>query len=155
MQGIDLGGVTELRELRDRLCEEAARVRRETTDGWVRGWNLDYAALEGAPIAASTIDEALGGVPAMLYFFDVHTALANTAALQRAGITGAHSFEDTSEVVLDASGAPTGELREESAWAVSYTHLGVYKRQARDRAQSTGADAACLSASQRGVADRP
>ena len=129
VQGIDLGGVTELRELRDRLCAEAARVRRETTDGWVRGWNLDYAALEGAPIAASTIDEALGGVPAMLYFFDVHTALVNTAALQRAGITGAHSFEDTSEVVLDASGAPTGELREESAWALVLKHIPQLSRE--------------------------
>ncbi len=129
VQGIDLGGVTELRELRDRLRAEAARVRRETTDGWVRGWNLDYAALEGAPIAASTIDEALGDVPAMLYFFDVHTALVNTAALQRAGITGGYSFEDTSEVVLDAAGAPTGELREESAWALVLQHIPQLSRE--------------------------
>lgn len=129
VQGIDLGGVTELRELRDRLRAEAARVRRETTDGWVRGWNLDYAALEGAPIAASTIDEALGDVPAMLYFFDVHTALVNTAALQRAGITGGYTFDDTSEVVLDASGKPTGELREESAWALVLAHMPQLSRE--------------------------
>lgn len=137
VQGIDLGGVTELCELLDRLRAEAAKVRRDTTDGWVRGWNLDYAAFEGAPLAASVIDEALGGVPAMLYFFDVHTALVNTAALQRAGVTGGHTFEDTSEVVLDASGKPTGELREESAWALVLAHIPqLSKEETLDTARS-------------------
>lgn len=117
VQGVDLGGLTDLRIVLDRLREEAARVRRDTVGGWVRAWNLDYAAFEGARIAAATIDEALGDVPALLYFFDVHTALVNTAGLAAAGITGARTFEDTSEIVVDADGRPTGELREESAYA--------------------------------------
>ncbi|KKI20589.1 amidohydrolase [Leucobacter sp. Ag1] len=117
VQGVDLGGLTDLRIVLDRLREEAARVRRDTVGGWVRAWNLDYAAFEGTRIAAATIDEALGDVPALLYFFDVHTALVNTAGLAAAGITGARTFEDTSEVVVDADGRPTGELREESAYA--------------------------------------
>lgn len=117
VQGVDLGGLTDLRTVLDRLREEAARVRRETVGGWVRAWNLDYAAFEGARIAASTIDEALGDVPALLYFFDVHTALVNSAGLAAAGITGARTFDDTSEIVVDADGRPTGELREESAYA--------------------------------------
>ena len=117
VQGVDLGGLTDLRIVLDRLREEAARVRRDTVGGWVRAWNLDYAAFEGARIAAATIDEALGDVPALLYFFDVHTALVNTAGLAAAGITGARTFDDTSEIVVDADGRPTGELREESAYA--------------------------------------
>ena len=117
VQGVDLGGLTDLRIVLDRLREEAVRVRRDTVGGWVRAWNLDYAAFEGARIAAATIDEALGDVPALLYFFDVHTALVNTAGLAAAGITGARTFDDTSEIVIDADGRPTGELREESAYA--------------------------------------
>ena len=123
VQGIDLSEATGLRDMLDRLRAEAARVKRETTDGWVRAWNLDYATLEGQPIAASTIDEALGGVPAMIYFMDVHTALVNTEALRRASITGPREFEDTSEIVVDQHGKPTGELREESAWAVVLKHI--------------------------------
>lgn len=118
VQGIDLGGVRTLPHLLDRLRAEAARVRRETRDGWVRAWNIDYAAFENAPIAAATIDEALDGVPALLLFFDVHTALANSEALRRAGITGARSFDDASEIVTYADGSPSGELREESAWSL-------------------------------------
>ncbi|UOR01720.1 amidohydrolase [Leucobacter allii] len=115
-QGIDLGGVTSLAELRDALASEAARVRRAGAAGWVRGWNLDYAVFAGAPLRAGLVDDALGGAPAMIFFFDFHTALASSEALRLAGITGARHFEDSSEIVVDTAGAPTGELREDSAY---------------------------------------
>lgn len=118
VQGIDLGGITDLRRALEMLRAEAARVRRETADGWARAWNIDYAVFDETGISASAIDEALDGAPALLLFFDVHTALASTEALRRAGITGARSFDDASEIVVDANGAPTGELREESAWGL-------------------------------------
>lgn len=118
VQGIDLGGITDLGRVLELLRAEAARVRRDTVDGWVRAWNLDYAVFDETGIAAAAIDDALEGVPALLLFFDVHTSLASSEALSRAGITGARSFDDASEIVVDASGAPTGELREESAWGL-------------------------------------
>ena len=116
-QGIDLGGITSLAALRERLGAEAKRIRVGDGGGWLRGWNLDYVAFEGQPLTASLIDECLGGVPTLLFFFDFHTAVANTAAMERAGITGARSFTDSAEIVLDSTGRPTGELREESAYA--------------------------------------
>ncbi|MFC4224065.1 amidohydrolase family protein [Lysinibacter cavernae] len=116
VQGIDMGGVTELRVFLEKLREEAARVRRETTEGWVRAWNVDYAAFEGQPYTAATIDDAVDGLPALILLFDVHTAVASTEGLRRAGITGSRVFEDTSEIVVDGQGRPTGELREESAF---------------------------------------
>ena len=115
-QGVDLGGIRDLRQVLDLLREEAGRVRRETTDGWVRGWNLDYAALEGAQIRSDLIDDAVDGLPALVFFFDFHTALASTDGLRRGGITGARTFDDTSEIVVDHTGRPTGELREDSAY---------------------------------------
>ena len=117
--GIDLGGITNRRELNDALRQEAARVRATAENreaAWVRGWNLDYAVFEGLALSADLIDEAVGGLPALLFFFDFHTALASTEALVRGGITGAREFTDSSEIVVDADGKPTGELREESSY---------------------------------------
>lgn len=115
-QGIDLGGVANLGALLDALRREAARVRRETTDGWLRAWNLDYAVFGGEALSARLIDEAVDGLPTLIFFFDYHTALASTEGLRLAGITSARTFEDSSEIVTDASGCPTGELREDSAY---------------------------------------
>ncbi|MFD5601400.1 amidohydrolase [Leucobacter sp. NPDC058333] len=127
-QGIDLGGISDLAGLRDALAAEAARVRNGTAggsasgaahgsaSGWVRGWNLDYAVFAGEPLRAELIDDALRGVPALLFCFDFHTALASTEALRIAGISGARDFDDSSEIVVDATGRPTGELREDSAY---------------------------------------
>ncbi|QIM19455.1 amidohydrolase [Leucobacter coleopterorum] len=115
-QGVDLGGVVDLREVLNLLRQEAGRVRRETTDGWVRAWNLDYAAFEGERLRAELIDDAVDGLPALLFFFDFHTALASSEGLRRGGVTGTRSFDDTSEVVVDDLGRPTGELREDSAY---------------------------------------
>ena len=62
----------------------------------------------------SCSQEAVGGNPALLTFFDFHTALATPPALAAAGITGARSFDDASEIVCRPDGRPTGELREEA-----------------------------------------
>lgn len=115
-QGVDLGGVRNLGELRDALGAEAARIRASGDSPWVRAWNLDYAAFDGAPLTREVIDSAVADLPALVFFFDFHTALASTEALRAAGITGSRVFDDTSEIVVDASGTPTGELREDSSY---------------------------------------
>ena len=115
-QGADLGGVRDLRELREALAAEAARVRNSGGSAWVRAWNLDYAVFDGAQLTSRFVDDAVGDLPAMVFFFDFHTAVASTEALRLSGITGARDFEDTSEIVVDAEGSPTGELREDSAY---------------------------------------
>lgn len=137
-QGIDLGGILDRRMLLDALRQEAGRVRRETTNGWVRAWNLDYAAFDGEPLCARLIDEAVDGLPALLFFFDFHTALASTEGMRRGGITGARRFDDTSEIVVDESGCPTGELREDSAYQpVLATMPELSRGQTLESARST------------------
>ncbi|MBK0422146.1 amidohydrolase [Leucobacter sp. CSA2] len=115
-QGIDLGGIENRRQLDEALRAEAARVRGGEAGGWVRGWNLDYAVFEGVPLSSELIDDALGGLPGILFFFDFHTALASTEGLARGGVTGARDFGDSSEIVVRGDGTPTGELREESSY---------------------------------------
>jgi hypothetical protein len=51
----------------------------------------------------------------LIHTLDLHTGLANGAALRIAGVTGSRRFEDASFIVVDDGGVPTGELREMAA----------------------------------------
>lgn len=114
--GVDLGGVTSGAALLAALRAEADRAISEDSDPWVRGWNLDYRVFHDVPMSAAAIDDAVRGLPALLILFDGHTALASTAGLRRGGIDGARRFDDTSCIVVDEHGRPTGELREIGAY---------------------------------------
>ncbi|GGR22717.1 amidohydrolase [Agromyces mediolanus] len=115
--GIDFGGVRDAETFLAMLRAEARRVADgRAAGGWVRGWNIDYDVFSRLPMTAAAIDDAVEGAPAFLMFFDGHTALASSEALRRAGITGGRRFGDTSEIVVDEQGRPTGALREDSAF---------------------------------------
>lgn len=113
--GLDAGGLTRPDQLLAALRIEADRVLAENDGGWVRAWNVDYEVFMHMPATADAIDDAVRGLPALLIYFDGHTALASSEALRRANVTGRRDFADTSEIVVDASGRPTGELREPGA----------------------------------------
>lgn len=104
-RGVDLRGAASAGEVLDRL--RAAKPQR----GWVFAWGLDY---DVAPTPMQ-IAQALGNVAAFVRLSDLHTALATPTALRWAQVTGRETFKDTSAVVLDADGVPTGELREGGA----------------------------------------
>jgi len=105
-------------------CREPGDVRRgiaTASDGigeWVLGWGLDPNSFGGEPPAAESIDDTLGGRPALITLSDGHGALASTEALRRAGVTGPQEFASTAEIVCDSDGTPTGLLLEEGAIAV-------------------------------------
>ncbi len=111
--GVDLGGLTTPDALREALRREADRVG---PDGWVRGWNMEYAVFDEVPFDRAVVEDVVGGRPTVLVCYDLHTALANEPAMRAGGITGPRDFADTSEVVVDADGRLTGELREMSAY---------------------------------------
>jgi predicted amidohydrolase YtcJ len=110
--GVDLSECKTLTEARHGLAGERSRVGK---GAWVRGWGLDYAVFKDQRIDGAAIEEAAAGNPAMVKFFDGHTAVATDRALQLAGISGPVELEGSAEVVVDADGRPTGELREEGA----------------------------------------
>jgi len=110
--GIDFGGVTSLDRVREMIADVAARSPK---DSWIRGWNLDYKVFPDG-IHGSLLDEAAGGRPVFVLFYDLHTGLANAAGLQAAGVDGTEQFADASLVVSDNEGVPTGELREMPAY---------------------------------------
>jgi predicted amidohydrolase YtcJ len=114
-RGADLAGAETIEDVRDRL---AAERRRCGDGGWITGHSLAYSVFEQHPPSGQLFSDAVGGAPAMLTFFDFHTALVTPAALTAAGIDGPRTFSDTSEIVCDAGGQPTGELRETSAMSL-------------------------------------
>ncbi|QYM77079.1 amidohydrolase [Leucobacter luti] len=111
--GIDLGGLESVAEIRAAIAAEHARL---PEGAWVRGWNLEYEPFEETGLRGEVLAEAAPGRPVALICYDLHTALATPAALAAAGITGAREFADASEIVVDAAGHPTGELREPTAY---------------------------------------
>jgi predicted amidohydrolase YtcJ len=102
----------------DVLAGLRAEAEGKGPDEWVVGWGLLYDAFEGREIHHDLIEEAVGGRPTYLKFMDFHTVLASQKALDLAGITGPIQFSENAEIVCDANGVPTGEVREWGAIAI-------------------------------------
>lgn len=116
--GCDLSGASTLAEVRSLLQVESAN-----DGGWLRAWGLNPNAFGSAPLHRSVIDEVSGDRPAMIRLFDGHSALANSRALEVAGIHGRFEFDQTAEVVCDADGVPTGMLLEAAAIDLVQRHI--------------------------------
>jgi predicted amidohydrolase YtcJ len=113
-RGVDLTGLQTLPDVLAALRRERLRCG----DGeWVRGYALMYEAFDDTGIRAEVIDDAVGGSPALLHFYDFHTALASTVALRLAGVDGPRAFAEEAAIVC-RDGIPTGELRENAAISV-------------------------------------
>ena len=95
------------------LAEALDRVRRHPTGGtWIRGTGWRDASWEAEP-TKDALDEITGSTPAALWAKDYHSLWLNSAALALAG----GELQVAGGVVeRDATGEPTGILREESAW---------------------------------------
>jgi predicted amidohydrolase YtcJ len=110
--GANLAGLSTLDEVRAALAAERAHC---APGQWVQGYALEYATFDGFQLSGELLAEAAGGGPALLTFFDYHTALATPAALAAAGITGPHPLAGSAEVVC-RDGRPTGALLEPGAF---------------------------------------
>ena len=121
-RGCDLNGCRDLVEVERCLRADAARAE---DDGWVLGWGLDPSVFGTAPLTGAVLDRVAPDRPALVHLFDGHAALANRAALRRAGVTGARRFASTAAVVVDDDGVPTGLLAEPDAVALVTAVLPV------------------------------
>ncbi len=70
----------------------------------------------GAPITRHMLDQIVNDIPFAVGCFDHHTMWANTKALEAAGLMHGRELPPGNEVVLDANGVATGELREPAAF---------------------------------------
>jgi len=95
------------------LAEALDRIRARPRKGaWIRGTGWRDADWEAKP-TREALDTATGSTPAALWAKDYHSLWLNSAALDLAG--GDLDVEG-GVVERDAAGAPTGILREGSAW---------------------------------------
>jgi hypothetical protein len=91
------------------------RERDDEPNAWVQGTGLDESRV---PVTRHDLDRVCPGVPALIWCRDLHSAVANTAALQRTGIDESTSNPPDGVIERDAHGRLTGMLRESAAQKV-------------------------------------
>lgn len=119
---VSLSGLTRLDQVAEALAGEADGV---APGGWVFGTDLEPSAELDPGLGAALIDAAVGSHPAYVRLFDGHSAIVSSAALSLCGIEGPRALGEAAEVVCDASGRPTGELREDPAMALAEAYFPV------------------------------
>jgi predicted amidohydrolase YtcJ len=114
---VDLTGVKSLAEMLSTI-ESAARS--SEPGRWLTGGNWDHTLWAAKTLPTrQDLDKVTAGHPTFLNRIDGHIAIANSAALAAAGITGKTVPPQGAIIDLDANGDPTGILRE-SAQALVY-----------------------------------
>ena len=111
-RGVDLRAARTLDDVRGLLAAERARCGPDT---WILAHSVRYEPFHESGIRADLIADAIGESPAILGFYDGHTALATAPALALAGVDGPREFTEFAEVVCDPDGRPTGALLENGA----------------------------------------
>ena len=75
------------------------------------------------PITRQLLDRIVPDVPLITVCFDHHTVWANTRALEAANIMRGQALPTGNEIVLDAQGLATGELREPAAYMLVLSQI--------------------------------
>ncbi|MGE0128168.1 MAG: amidohydrolase [Blastocatellales bacterium] len=106
---LDLTGAKSVAEMIERL---AAYARKNPDKQWITGRGWEYTPFPGGLPTKAYLDAVIKDRPVFLRAYDGHSGWANSRALQLAGITHETKFDGYGEIVRDASGEPTGALKE-------------------------------------------
>ena len=107
---VDLRTAQSTEEMARRLSQYASRLPKGS---WILGGDWDHENWPGAPLPTrQMIDGLTPDHPVLVRRLDGHMVLANTLALQLAGITRETKDPPGGEIVRDASGDPTGILKD-------------------------------------------
>ncbi len=107
---VDLTGTPSLYAMLKSIQGYAAKA---APGHWLTGGNWDHTLWAEKKLPTrQDLDKGTGGHPAFLGRVDGHIAIANTAALKAAGITGKTVAPQGGAIDLDGHGEPTGILRE-------------------------------------------
>jgi predicted amidohydrolase YtcJ len=110
LDSVDLKDAATPEEFARRIGE---RARTLTKGQWVLGGNWDEQGWAGAQLPTRQVIDALTpDTPVFVSRYDEHMSLANSAALRLAGITAKTPDPPGGMVVRDASGNPTGILKD-------------------------------------------
>ncbi len=104
---VDLTGVSSLAAMLEKVQGYAEKAAPEH---WLTGGNWDHTLWAEKKLPTrQDLDKVTGGHPAFLSRIDGHIAIANTAALKAAGITGKTVPPQGGAIDLDANGRADGD----------------------------------------------
>jgi predicted amidohydrolase YtcJ len=107
---VDLTGSQSLDEMLKRI---QAKAQSSPTGHWLTGGGWDHTLWANKTLPTrQDLDRVTAGHPTLLERIDGHIAVANTAALKAANITGQTKASQGGAIDLDAKGEPTGILRD-------------------------------------------
>ena len=142
---VRLNGVNSIAELQKRLAEGVAQHK----DGeWIRGSGWDHTFWPDKKFPnRQQLDEVSSKNPVILTHISGHVAVANSLALQLAGISKATANPSGGEIERDAAGEPTGMLKEGAAMGLVDCKIPPPSMQQRRR----GIELALADVAQHGV----
>ena len=137
---VELVGTKTLAEMQQRIAD---RVKTAAAGEWIlgAGWDETKWDVQKLP-TRQDLDKVTAGHPAVFERADGHVSVANSAALQAAGVTKATQNPSGGDIARDASGEPTGILRETAKGLVSRKVPGPTPAQRRRAAELALQDAA-------------
>jgi predicted amidohydrolase YtcJ len=143
LSSVDLRDANTPQEFAERIRDFAARL---TRGQWITGGDWDHERWPEAQLPAKElIDQFTPETPVFVNRLDCHMALANSVALKLAGVARDTTDPDGGVVVRDASGEPTGVLKDAAqhfVWRVlpprSFGERLAAARAASDYAASLG-----------------
>ncbi|MGN6547353.1 MAG: amidohydrolase [Aureliella sp.] len=106
---VDLTDAESLAQVEEKITAFAAE---HPNDPWVIGRGWQYGTFAGGLPHKDLLDRLVPDRPAVMRCYDGHTAWVNSRALAAAGITGSTADPAGGAIVRDASGEPTGVLKE-------------------------------------------
>jgi predicted amidohydrolase YtcJ len=119
LDNVDLKDATSAGEFTRRIGAYAATMNQRE---WILGGGWDEQRWDRPALPTKDmIDTVTAGRPVFLHRGDLHMALANSAALQLAGITAQTPNPVGGEIVRDSRGEPTGILKDAAMACVART----------------------------------
>lgn len=113
---VDLTGSKTVAEMIERI---AAFAKKNPERPWITGRGWEYTPFPGGLPTKTYLDVIIKDRPVFISAYDGHSGWANSKALQLAGVTAQTKFSGYGEIVRDASGEPTGALKEGAQSLVS------------------------------------
>ncbi|MFJ8038971.1 amidohydrolase [Kitasatospora sp. NPDC096147] len=121
--GLGLADATTLDQVLARVAERIAEGGGGAA--WVTGYDLDpdvFADQAPGEPSGEVFGRHFPGVPVSLMTRDAHALVVSPAGVERAGLTGAETFDDASRIATDADGRPTGYVVELQAMDLVFAH---------------------------------
>lgn len=110
------------------ILEQYNRNRDADPSDWIQGTGLDDTR---APLTANDLDAVCPDTPVLIWYRDLHSAVANSEALKQAGIHERVPDPEDGQFDKDQDGKLTGILRESAAYMVEQRIPEPTPKQAR------------------------